>query len=175
MILFNILNDTIPNIPDISNADLYNLLSNLKAKDTSTTLNLTNILLALIAFLGTVVGGIWTYVKIKASNKQHLAIKNVEINKIATEADIKSDTKFQEKIVYKFFEEYVKQNTWITDQFGNQFAILLSSLDTQNKLMKDVYAQIDTFRRELRSYNLNTQNNLKKIDGILIERNKSKN
>ena len=36
--------------------------------------------------------------------------------------------------------------------------------------MKDIYAQTDIFRKELRSYEKETTSNLKKIEGILSKK-----
>ena len=164
MLILEVLIDTLKYIPV---EDLAKYINTLKTPDTQTSFNLTNVLLSVIAFLGTFVGGIWAYIKLKETNKQDLAIRKNSINQLEVEADIQNDMKFQEKIVYKFFEEYVKQNTWITDQFASKFEVLLDNLQSQNKLMKDIYAQIDTFRRELRSYDKSTSNDLKKLEGIL--------
>ena len=158
-------------IDTLSNTELLEYITKLKDTDNSdNTINITNILLSVIAVIGSFIGGVWGYIKLKESNKQQRILKNTEIDKLSKQADIESKMDFQQKIVNKFFEEYVKQNTWITDQFAKKFEVLLENLQTQNKLMKDIYAQTDIFRKELRSYEKETTSNLKKIEGILSKK-----
>lgn len=164
MILLSILPDTIQYInPD----PLIEYLKTAKPQGVDGASNMTNIILAIIGFFGTIIGSIFAYIKIREANRQRVISDTNQLTKITKEADIKNDIKFQEKIVFRFFEEYVKQNTWITDQFSTKFEVLLENLQTQNKMMKDIYAQTDTLRREMRAYELNTSNNLKKIEGIV--------
>jgi len=102
--------------------------------------------------------GIWGVIKGVQQNKAKEEKNKRIVDMQKLEYTSKSEAEFQQIIVKRLIDEYVTQNTWVTTKFSDMMDRLIKLGVETNKLSKDVYAQIDVFRRELRDYHTQSSN-----------------
>jgi len=131
-------------------------------KNNNDTTNQSYLIVTIITVLFGASAGIWGIIKIAQQNNVQKYLKSESIKEKSLDYNFKNDEDFQQGIVKRLIDEYVNQNSWITTEFSARLDKLITDTVESNKLIKDIYAQLDITRRELREYQKQLEELLKK-------------
>lgn len=122
--------------------------------------------------------GIWKIWTIIENNRKDLKSKSLdieskktgdltEIKKLEISETYKQENDFKENVVYKIFEQYIKQSDSMFELFSTEIKQVINSLEENNKLNKDIYSQLEILRRDIKYYEKDNLSKLNKIEGYL--------